>query len=96
MRQALCAGSEANEVGKVRILEVLETRIHARKIYASEVFEKWPDLGLVSSKASMNVRIFPHGTIGTVSAIFLPLIMPNTCTRVSDCLTQKVCPPGCP
>jgi len=62
MWQALCAGGEANEVGKVRSLEVLETRLHACKIHAGEEFEKWLDLGLVSSKAGMNVRLFLHGT----------------------------------
>jgi len=51
MWKTLCAGGEVNEVGKVRSFEVLETRLHACKIYAGDEFEKWPDLGLVSSKA---------------------------------------------
>jgi len=46
-------------------LEVLETRLHARKIHAVEVVKNLPDLSLVSSKAGMNVRLFPHGTIGS-------------------------------
>jgi len=54
-----------NEVGEVRSLEVLKTSFHSRKICASGVFEEWPDLGFVSSKAGMNVRLFPHGTIGS-------------------------------
>ena len=34
---------------KVRSLEVLETRLRARKICTAEGFNEMPDLGLVSS-----------------------------------------------
>ena len=45
-------------------MKVLEIRLHACKLHAAEVLKKWLDLGLVSSKAGMNVRLFSHGTIG--------------------------------
>ena len=47
----------------MRSLEVLEARLHARKIHAVEVVKNLPDLSLVSSKAGMNVRFFPHSPI---------------------------------
>jgi len=42
---------------------VLETRLHVCKIHATEVVKKWTDLGLVGSKAGMDVRVFPHCAI---------------------------------
>jgi len=38
-------------------VEVLETSIRVCKIHAAEVVKKWTDLGLVGSKAGMDVRL---------------------------------------
>ena len=53
-----------NKVVEVRGVKVLKTRVRVYKIHLREGVEEWPDLDFVGSQAAMDVRLFPHGTVG--------------------------------